>query len=125
LKRTDILRAIGAEFFLDLLSLRPGQRWERRLYAEIDRCDVFVLFWSSNAKRSKWVRIETERALARQGNDENAPPAIVPIMLEGPPPPEPPDHWKAIHFDDWAAYVAKSVERSRPRRHWDLHHSPR
>jgi hypothetical protein len=41
---------------------RTGERWERRLYKEIDRCHVFVLFWSLAASQSDWVVKEAERS---------------------------------------------------------------
>ncbi|MGY4650487.1 toll/interleukin-1 receptor domain-containing protein [Mycobacterium sp. URHB0021] len=50
LKRTQMLPGAGIDFFHDILTLDPGQRWERQLYYEIDRCDLFLLFWSSAAK---------------------------------------------------------------------------
>jgi hypothetical protein len=39
----------GISFFQDILHLDPGERWSRRLWKEIDRCDIFVLFWSEAA----------------------------------------------------------------------------
>ena len=91
IKRAQGLKAGGTSFFNDLLSLEPGERWEKRLYKEIDRCDVFYLFWSSQAKASKWVMKEIERALDRRAKSENGDPDIIPIIIEGPPPPAPPN----------------------------------
>jgi predicted component of type VI protein secretion system len=85
IKRAQGLRAGGTSFFNDLLSLEPGQRWEKRLYQEIDRCDVFYLFWSSKAKDSEWVIKETEYALARQARSGNGEPDVIPVIIEGPP----------------------------------------
>ena len=87
LKRAQGLKAGGTNFFNDLLSLEPGERWEKRLYEEIDRCDVFYLFWSSHAKASEWVMKE----------------------IEGPPPPAPPDSLKDIQFNDSLIYVLAGV----------------
>ena len=53
-----------AEVFKDVLSLEPGERWGKRLYTEIDNCDLFLLFWSNAASRSKWVVKEAKYALA-------------------------------------------------------------
>jgi hypothetical protein len=105
LKRAQALEAVRIEFFQDLLSLEPGERWERRLYEEIDSCDLFLLFWSRHALASKWVIAETERARARRARKDHAAPDIVPIVLEGPPVPIPPNGWKDIHFNDWLRYV--------------------
>jgi hypothetical protein len=110
LKHAQLLSAIGIEFFHDLLSLEPGERWQRRLYEEIDQCDVFLLFWSTNAAASKWVVAEAEHALSRQAGLPGNPPDILPIVLEGPPVPAPPDSLKDIHFNDWLRYVIAAEE---------------
>jgi len=115
LKRAQALKAARIEFFQDLLSLEPGERWEKRLYEEIDRCDLFLLFWSSHARASEWVKKETDLALKRHNGDDSAAPDIVPIVLEGPPSPRPHDDWKAIHFNDWLQYVIAAVEAQPPR----------
>jgi hypothetical protein len=110
IKRAQGLKAGGTSFFNDLLSLEPGERWERRLYQEIDRCDVFYLFWSSQSKASEWVMREIEYALARSAASENGDPDIIPVILEGPPPPTPPDTLKDIHFNDALLYVLAGVQ---------------
>src|SRR5262249_38069047 len=46
LKRAQVLAAAGVSFFHDTLSLDPGARWEREIYKAIDKCDLFLLFWS-------------------------------------------------------------------------------
>lgn len=114
LKRAQALKALRIEFFQDLLSLEPGERWKKRLYDEIDTCDVFLVFWSSHAAQSKWVIAETERALARHRGDDSAPPDIVPIVLEGPPVPDRPASLQAIQMDDWLRYVLAAVEAAPP-----------
>jgi hypothetical protein len=121
LKRAQMLRAMRISFFQDILDLDPGVRWERKVYKEIDSCDVFLLFWSSAAKASEWVLKEAEYALRRQRASDDAIPDITPVLLEGPPPPPPPDFLKDIHFNDSLIYVlageaAKrdSVESGKP-----------
>src|SRR5262249_39651365 len=107
LKRAQILRAMNINFFQDVLNLSPGERWERRLYAEIDNCDLFLLFWSRHAQQSEWVIREAEYALAAPGE-----PDIVPVPLEGPPPPLPPASLRDIHFNDpilYAILAEKSI----------------
>jgi hypothetical protein len=115
IKRATMLGAVGVEFFLDLLSLDPGERWERKLYREIDRCDVFFLFWSSYAASSDWVIREAEYALHRQDTSTEEMPDIRPVILEGPPPVPPPDSLKKIHFNDLLSYVLAGVEAERRR----------
>jgi TIR domain len=81
----QMLGVAGVRYFQDVLSLEPGDRWERKLNLGIDECDLFLLFWSSAAKRSEWVRKEVAYALARSRGDELLPPEIKPVILEGPP----------------------------------------
>ena len=76
-----------------------------RLYLEIDRCDLFLLFWSSHAQSSRWVRNEVKYALSRQGPDELAPPEIRPVIIEGPPIPPPWPELAHLHFGDRLVYV--------------------
>lgn len=113
IKRAQGLKAGGTSFFNDVLSLEPGERWEKRLYEEIDRCDVFYLFWSTQAKASEWVLKETEYALARRAASAEGTPDIIPVIIEGPPPPTPPEALKDIHFNDSLIFVLAGVEAAR------------
>ena len=110
LKRVDAIRAAGLGFFQDILSIEPGEAWEPRLYAEIDRCDLFLLFWSSHAAASPWVVREAEYALQRRGHSPDGLPDITPIILEGPPTPLPPPSLSALHFNDVLRYVVAAAE---------------
>jgi TIR domain len=74
------------------------------LYRKIDESDVFFLFWSTAAKQSEWVIKEVRYAIGRHRGDEMAPPEIVPVMIEGPPPVVPPPELKDLHFDDKFLY---------------------
>jgi hypothetical protein len=100
LRMAQMLRTMRVDFFQDLLSLEPGQRWENRLYEEIDACDAFLVFWSSNAKASEWVLKEIEVALDRRKTSPDNLPEIIPVVLEGPPIPTPPPQLGHLHFDD-------------------------
>lgn len=105
LKRVQILKLLEYEFFQDILSLDPGDRWERELYRAIDRSDVFFLFWSSAARDSEWVRREIDYAVAKKdGHDEN-PPEILPVIIEGPPAPPPPEQLADVQFSDTIVYL--------------------
>jgi serine/threonine protein kinase len=106
LRRVQMLRALGIEYFHDVLSLQPGDRWERRIECGLDECDLFLLFWSSAARESVWVRREVEHVLRRKGGPEtDADPEIRPVMLEGPPVPEPWEELRSLHFNDQLLYV--------------------
>ena len=103
LPRLQGLEAGGTKYFQDLLSLSPGERWKRKLYAEIDGCDLFLLFWSPQAKASEWVLKEALHALERKSGDELALPEIRPVVIEGPPVAEPDGEWSVfadLHFND-------------------------
>ncbi len=102
LERVQMLQATRTEYFQDVLSLDPGERWERALYKHIDDCDLFLLFWSKAARSSEWVLKEAQHALERQGMTGQ--PDIVPVILEGPPPVLPPESLRVIHFDDRIRY---------------------
>ena len=85
------------------MSLEPGDRWEKKLYENIDRCDLFLLFWSQAAKDSQWVLKEAEYALAHQQKNSGSEPDLVPVVLEQnvlPPP-----SLSAFHFNDAISYL--------------------
>lgn len=103
LSRVQMLKQLSITYFQDVLNLNPGERWERKIYKHIDECDVFFLFWSKNAKKSKWVRKEADYALDRKrGIDEN-PPEIKPVIIEKPPI-EPWEELNHLHFNDALIY---------------------
>ena len=91
-------------YFQDLMNLDPGDRWLRRLELGIDECDLFLLFWSSEAKSSEWVRQEVRYALERRGGDDLAMPEIKPVIIEGPPVVEPWEELAHLHFNDRVLY---------------------
>jgi hypothetical protein len=115
LKRTETLSILGIGYFQDILSLEPGERWQRRLFEEIRKCDLFLLFWSSHAARSEWVIREAEFALNCKAVSAEDMPDIAPVVLEGPPLPPPPDSLKHLHFDSALRHLIAAVEREAPR----------
>ncbi len=98
-RRVQMLKAVGIECFQDVLSLDPGERWEKALYRHIDEADVLFLFWSSNAKRSEWVERKWRYGLQRKGED-----AVRPVIIEGPPIVPPPPELAHLHFNDPLMY---------------------
>lgn len=106
LKRVQMLSKFRISFFQDVLDLEPGVRWEKDLYRHIDESDLFLLFWSSAAKRSEWVMKEVQYALSRKTADSD-PPEILPVILEGPPPVAPPRELAHLHFDDHLIYFMR------------------
>jgi hypothetical protein len=111
LRRVQVLPLVRIDYFQDITSLDPGDRWAKELYKEIDKSDVFFLFWSKAARASEWVEKEVLYAIERKRGDEEAAPDIKPVMLEGPPPVEPPESLRSLHFNDKILYFI-SVEDS-------------
>lgn len=85
------------DVFLDVISLRSGDRWEERLRDEIGRRDAFFLFWSRSARASRWVDYEWRTALKARGAS-----FIDPVPLESPDVAPPPEELSDRHFDDWS-----------------------
>lgn len=104
LKRVQMLDRCGVEYFQDLIHIEPGARWEKELFRIIDECDLFLLFWSAAAMNSEWVAREVQYAMGRKAGDDFAPPEVVPIIIEGPPVPEPPPELAHLHFNDRLLY---------------------
>lgn len=119
--RDEVIRGVrmlgiqGIKYFQDVLHLEPGQRWAKELYRHIDECDLFLLFWSKAARRSKWVLRETRYAFDRKGGDSAAPPDIHPIIVQHPAPP-PPRFLRDVHFNDKLVYFIGRRKASRPKR---------
>lgn len=89
------------DIFLDVLSLRSGQRWLDELEKSINGRDVFYLFWSQQAAESEWVEKEWRLALAKRGLDY-----INPVPLDEPDSVPPPTELAGLHFNDaWLGYI--------------------
>ncbi len=104
LKRVQMLNVVRLKFFQDLLTLESGQKWEKQIYDNISRCDVFFLFWSKAASKSKWVKREIMYALKLKEENDDSLPEIVPVIIDGPPPAKPPTELKFLHFNDKFMY---------------------
>ncbi len=120
LRRVAMLRSplTDIEVFQDILDLEPGALYEAILYRRIDECDIFLLFWSSNARKSEWVQNEIQHARDRQGPNGEPPPTILPVIIEGPPPPVPPLALAHLHFNDYLLYLAGPTPSPSGRKWW-------
>jgi hypothetical protein len=98
LKRAQGIRATGLETFIDVLNLRPGDKWNPKIFAAIDESDLFVVIWSKNARDSNWVIEESRYALKRYG--QYGSPDFHPIPVEGPPIASVPEGLQDYHFND-------------------------
>ena len=115
--RDEVLRVIQGlekaapqlDVFLDVATLRAGEKWEQRLWDEIPARDVFYLFWSHNAQKSEWVEKEWRCALKARGTD-----FIDPVLLEGPDLAPPPKELSDHHFNDWTLAFRKKAANTNP-----------
>jgi hypothetical protein len=71
----DNLKKHNVDVFIDYQRLKGGDDFIEKLGREIDRCDYFILLFSNNSARSKWVRRETAYAFHKEKT-------VVPIILE-------------------------------------------
>jgi hypothetical protein len=95
------------DIFLDVLSPRSGEQWSARLQEEISRCDIFYLFWSTAASRSRHVDHEWRWALHERGLE-----FIDPVPLQSPDVVPPPAELATLHFNDWTLAFKRSRELS-------------
>jgi hypothetical protein len=85
-------KALGMSFLRDQDELRSGEKWSPRLLALIERADIFQLYWSRLAQRSRYVRQEWRHALQQEREL-----FIRPVYWQKPLP-EPPRELKDLHF---------------------------
>jgi hypothetical protein len=91
---------------MDVVTLRSGEDWEKKLWQLIPESDVFYLFWSAAAKASPWVEREWRCALRTRGEE-----FIVPVPLVSPEEVRPPNELSKKHFSDWIL----AYRRGRPK----------
>jgi hypothetical protein len=83
------------DIFMDCLDLTPNDEWQRELQRVIPTKDAFLLFWSVNARRSRWVAWELQHAKATKGLGW-----IRPMPIDDPAVAPPPEDLKHLHFGD-------------------------
>jgi hypothetical protein len=111
-KRTEWRKA-GITDFFDRKDIGSGAGWDEEIRKNIDRCDLFVLFWSSSAQCSAGVGKEIAYALARKGGDEWNSPTFDPLSIEVPVPQPLPAGLESLNFDDPLLYFIKAEEAIR------------
>ena len=94
------------EIFIDCLDLKPNEPWRHQLEQVIPQKDSFLLFWSANAMRSKWVDWEWRHASATKGIG-----AIRPFPLDDPAVVPPPPELQHLHFGDRFLLARKARQR--------------
>ena len=85
-------KALGMSFLRDQEVLRSGEKWNARLLDLIERADIFQLYWSSKARRSRYVRQEWSHALQQKRDN-----FIRPVYWQKPLP-KPPRELEDLHF---------------------------
>jgi hypothetical protein len=98
------------DVFLDVLTLRSGESWQRRIDEEIAERDALFLFWSKAASQSTWVEYEWRRALALRGLE-----FIDPVPLHPPLVAPVPEELATLHFNDWTLQFVGNPPTSEPR----------
>ena len=89
------LKALHVDFFLDKLYLDGGDKYKNKIFSYIDKADLFILCWSSNAAQSEWVKKEYLHALQRI-NKPDMSLVLYPIIIE--PRALPPNELNEYHF---------------------------
>ena len=92
------VRLLGDEYLIDAHDLRSGEDWQQRIAEFIEDADVFQLFWSSNALRSREVLAECRHAISLQREG-----FIRPVYWQDPLPEDPqndlpPTPIRRLHF---------------------------
>ena len=75
----------GLDIFYSWLDLVEGEDWQERLEKELSLREVLLLFWSRNAKASKWVDWEWRTVLHMKGLQAIQPIPIEPPEIAAPP----------------------------------------
>jgi hypothetical protein len=99
--------------FTDCMSIRPGEQWKPKLCYEIGSRDIFWLFWSRKAMKSKWVDWEWRTALAAKTIDGIQPHPLEPSDL-APAPKE----LSALQFGTMYEWYIHHLRQSGFRRVW-------
>jgi hypothetical protein len=120
--RRDVLSRVRSleiftdvDVFVDCLSMRPGVQWQSTLEREIRERDVFWLFWSRQASKSRWVDWEWRRALASKSLTGIQPHPLEPAEL-APPPPELAALQFGAQYESYLAALKESKVGARVRR---------
>lgn len=82
------------DVFMDVESLRSGERWKQAIEEEIRRRDTLFLCWSKNAQASPWVNYEWRYALRNKGLG-----GIEPVAIDSPNICPPPKELSSKHFN--------------------------
>lgn len=111
LRHYQLLHKFGLTTFLDVMSIRTGDRWEPEILRALADADLVLLYWSTNSKESDWVIKEAEMAVKHRKNSGGLQPDILPIILEVPPP-APPESLSDLQFNDPVRYIIAAHDQA-------------
>lgn len=74
------LQLAGASVWFDAWEIRFGDSIPAAINEGLSNLDIFVLLWSADAARSKWVESETNAAIARLMRTDGC--RIIPVVLD-------------------------------------------
>ncbi len=57
------LRQMGKDVWIYSDGIQPGENLPVQINGALKKCKVFMLLWSKNAKKSKWVELEWSAAM--------------------------------------------------------------
>lgn len=109
LKRAQGLRATGLETFIDVMTLRPGDIWNPKIFAAIDESDLFVVILVKKCPRFSMGE-KGGRATALKLCKQRGSPDFVPIPVEGPPIASVPRGLRDRHFNDELLSLIRAAE---------------
>jgi TIR domain len=93
-----VYKALGIYLFVDTLDMPSGAAWEQYLEQQIERSDVFQLFWSYASAASPAVESEWQHALTVAASLPRQAEFIRPVYWTKPCP-DPPELLSGINFD--------------------------
>lgn len=71
----------GEDVWFDEWEIRPGESLVDGIEKGISECDVFVIVWSDDAAKSKWVGTELRAIIRRRVDAEEL--RIIPVLVDG------------------------------------------
>ena len=96
----SMMRAVGANVFVDVDSIPPGKRWRTVIEDSMDAASIVLVFWCLHAARSRECQREVSQALCAAKD-------IIPALLD-PTPLDP--RLAAYQYIDFKHATHQSVE---------------
>jgi len=97
-----LLKAGGVKVFIDVNDIKYGEKWEVVLNDSICKCERMLVFWSSAASQSDWVKREWRLAVELQK-------VIVPWSLDQTPLPKELSRYQGVRHHSFFQYRREQV----------------